>query len=358
LPAQTQPVQTQTVPSTPALQTEAMTQTQAQSQSQPQSQTQTNHTQTGQTQTSHSQTQTQTQTQQTQTAPTKEEEARAIEESEFDDRSEKIAELSVDQIDGFMRDKYFIYTEKLNFAADSDDSKFWWFYGAKIYNRKGKAAGYSKLASLYPTIVPKPPSNFTAVLTAGTLTLSWTAATEDLHGKPLPEGSVTYEIYRGTNADFAPQEALNPEPISATTYTDTSFQYGQAYYYFVRAGTSHLKKAHGSGPSNVLLFFPQDTFAPAAPEELNVVAAKEGMVLIWSPNPESDVAGYNIYRSTESGTGFVKINKDLVRETTYTDTTIQRRQKYFYVVTAVDSAPVPNESPHSNEISETSKPEK
>ena len=101
--------------------------------------------------------------------------------------------------------------------------------------------------------------------------------------------------------------------------------------------------------------YPQDTFSPAAPQELNVVAAREGMVLIWAPNLENDVAGYNIYRSTEPGKDYKKINSDLVRETTYTDADIRRRQVYYYVVTAVDSAPVPNESEHSNEVSETAK---
>ena len=76
------------------------------------------------------------------------------------------------------------------------------------------------------------------------------------------------------------------------------------------------------------------------------------MVLIWAPNPEEDIAGYNIYRSIQAGTGYTKINTDLVRETTYTDKDVQMQQRYYYVITAVDNAPVPNESAYSAETSE------
>ncbi|HSP07129.1 MAG TPA: fibronectin type III domain-containing protein, partial [Acidobacteriota bacterium] len=186
---------------------------------------------------------------------------------------------------------------------------------------------------------------------------NWTPVTQDVNGQPLAEGTVQYVIFRGSNANFAPDVALTSEPVTTTTYSDTSFQYGQPYYYFVRATNTSHRKAQQSPVSNVLLMYPQDTFAPQPPQELNVVSAREGMVLIWAPNEEEDVAGYNIFRSTEQGKDYVKINKQLVRETTYTDTDIQRRQKYYYVVTAVDNAPVPNESGYSSEISETAKPQ-
>jgi fibronectin type 3 domain-containing protein len=88
---------------------------------------------------------------------------------------------------------------------------------------------------------------------------------------------------------------------------------------------------------------------------LNVVSAREGMVLIWAPNSEEDVVGYNIYRSTTPGQDYTKINKELVRETTFTDKDIKQGQKYYYVITAVDSAPVPNESEKSAETSEVAR---
>jgi hypothetical protein len=168
----------------------------------------------------------------------------------------------------------------------------------------------------------------------------------------LDAQTVQYNIYRGTSADFAPLSPVNPGPLTTPTYEDTSAQFGQSYYYFARAQLVTNRKEQESAPSNAILVFPQDIYPPRPPEELNVVSAREGMVLIWAPNPERDVAGYNIYRSTESGKAYTKVNQDLVYETTFTDTAIEPEKTYYYVVTAVDNAPNPNESKYSNEVFE------
>jgi len=62
----------------------------------------------------------------------------------------------------------------------------------------------------------------------------------------------------------------------------------------------------------------------------------------------STVSGYNVYRSTVSGTGYTKLNSSLVSGLTYTDSSVQNRTTYFYVATAVDSGG--NESTYSNEM--------
>jgi hypothetical protein len=68
--------------------------------------------------------------------------------------------------------------------------------------------------------------------------------------------------------------------------------------------------------------------------------------LSWTATP-STVSGYNIYRSTVSGSQYVKINSSLVGSTNYSDSTVAGSTTYFYVTTAVDSSN--NESSYSNE---------
>jgi len=51
----------------------------------------------------------------------------------------------------------------------------------------------------------------------------------------------------------------------------------------------------------------------------------------------SSVSGYNVYRSTTSGSGYVKINSSLVSVLTYTDSNVTNGTTYYYVTTAVDS---------------------
>jgi fibronectin type 3 domain-containing protein len=66
--------------------------------------------------------------------------------------------------------------------------------------------------------------------------------------------------------------------------------------------------------------------------------------LTWDAS--TDAVGYNIYRSTTSGSGYTKINTSLDGTTAYTDNTVAAGQTYYYVTTAVDSSQ--NESGYSN----------
>jgi fibronectin type 3 domain-containing protein len=59
------------------------------------------------------------------------------------------------------------------------------------------------------------------------------------------------------------------------------------------------------------------------------------------------VTGYNVYRSTTSGSGYVKINSTLVSGLTLTDSNVTSGTTYYYVTTAVDSSG--NESAFSNQ---------
>ena len=69
--------------------------------------------------------------------------------------------------------------------------------------------------------------------------------------------------------------------------------------------------------------------------------------LSWADS-SSQVAGYNVYRGSKSGGPYSKLDSSLVTQTTYTDTTVQAGQTYYYVTTAVDSSG--NESAYSNEV--------
>jgi fibronectin type 3 domain-containing protein len=72
------------------------------------------------------------------------------------------------------------------------------------------------------------------------------------------------------------------------------------------------------------------------------------VALTWNAST-STVSGYNVYRSTVSGSSYTKINSSLVTTLSYTDSTVQNGTTYFYVTTAVDSSGF--ESADSNEVS-------
>lgn len=61
----------------------------------------------------------------------------------------------------------------------------------------------------------------------------------------------------------------------------------------------------------------------------------------------SPVVGYNVYRTTTSGSGYTLVNGSLVGQDSFSDATVQSGATYYYVTTAVDASG--NESGYSNE---------
>jgi len=73
--------------------------------------------------------------------------------------------------------------------------------------------------------------------------------------------------------------------------------------------------------------------------------------LTWQASDSRNVVGYHVGRSTIPGRGYVRLDSQLISETSYVDQTAESNHTYYYVVTAVDSAD--RESAPSNEASAT-----
>jgi hypothetical protein len=76
-------------------------------------------------------------------------------------------------------------------------------------------------------------------------------------------------------------------------------------------------------------------------------APQHSVALSWSAST-SAVAGYNVYRGSQSGGPYTKINSALEALTSYSDTTVQAGQTYYYATTAVDSSGI--ESTYSGQV--------
>jgi HYDIN/CFA65/VesB-like, Ig-like domain/Cep192 domain 4 len=75
--------------------------------------------------------------------------------------------------------------------------------------------------------------------------------------------------------------------------------------------------------------------------------APHSVALNWGAS-SSTVAGYNVYRSTVSGSSYAKVNGSPIGGVGYADSSVQSGQTYYYVATAVDSSGT--ESVYSNEV--------
>jgi Tol biopolymer transport system component len=91
-----------------------------------------------------------------------------------------------------------------------------------------------------------------------------------------------------------------------------------------------------------------DVTAPSAPQNLTATSSGSDIILTWSPNSETDLAGYNIYKNSVQG--WIKINPSLIHTNAYNDTNLPSGT-YNYRVTAWDAAG--NESQPSNEATAT-----
>ncbi|MEJ2007883.1 MAG: hypothetical protein P8Z30_06965 [Acidobacteriota bacterium] len=90
-----------------------------------------------------------------------------------------------------------------------------------------------------------------------------------------------------------------------------------------------------SEPSAAVGIKPRDVFPPAAPTGLAAVNAAGAVDLLWNANTESDLAGYNVYRSADGGP-FKRINKQMVPTPIFHDATVAPGHHYQYAITAVD----------------------
>ena len=81
-----------------------------------------------------------------------------------------------------------------------------------------------------------------------------------------------------------------------------------------------------------------DTTPPAAPTGLVAVGGDARVDLDWFDNAEADLAGYRVYRSTTSGSGYGQISAGLVTASQWADTSVSNGTTYYYVVAAVDTS--------------------
>jgi uncharacterized repeat protein (TIGR01451 family) len=110
-------------------------------------------------------------------------------------------------------------------------------------------------------------------------------------------------------------------------------------------------KVMGGSPSDYLV----DLVPPGSPESLQGWASPETVptyvYLAWlaASDPDSGVAGYNMYRSLTPGSGYIKESTDLIPDLSTSDATVILGTDYYYVMTAQDNAG--SEGIYSNQAS-------
>jgi hypothetical protein len=261
-------------------------------------------------------------------------------------------------VDRYVEQGRFRYTDSLRAEdfAQHPDSAACYFVRTDISERKPSELSNLSTVHIYPAAVPI--VDLKTELTHTAVVLTWTPPDETLAGA-APSIEV-YHIYRGvpdSSATGASTKLTSPlvkiADAPAPPFQDTQFEFGATYVYSVRSVAQYPNAAIESTDSNLAEVAPRDTFPPAAPQELVVLlvprqgATPAHLELSWAINPETDIAGYNVYRSEQEGTRGVRLTGEaaqkLLLTPAFSDMNVQPGHRYFYSVTAVDRAG--NESP-------------
>jgi len=230
-------------------------------------------------------------------------------------------------------------------------------YAVRYVNAAGQRASFSNFLLIEPAAsVSQPPSVAQPEVRENAVTIRWQAPEANVDNT-RPANLLGYNVYRSARSQTEPaQTPLNSRPVNATSFADQTFTFGEEYVYVVRA----VSLGTGGEPveslnSNPVSVTPLDKFPPAAPTGLTTAAAPAPLRIsvFFAANQERDVAGYDLYRSTDPNlpkVQWTKLNRNLLERTTYQDDAVKTGQRYYYYVTAVDKAG--NVSPPSEVQSE------
>jgi Fibronectin type III domain len=177
-----------------------------------------------------------------------------------------------------------------------------------------------------------PVTNLVAKASQNSLLLTWDKPAETLTGLP-PSHISGYRVYQSLTGKLDSYTLAGK--ADSNHFDDKTFRFGQRYFFRVSAVTTVGKATAESVLSAPVSVTPLDVFPPPVPTGLTAVNAASAVDLLWNASSGSDLAGYNIYRSSEGGP-FLRINKKLVLTPIFHDATVEPGHSYKYAVTAVD----------------------
>ncbi|HXF42718.1 MAG TPA: hypothetical protein VNK26_03190 [Pyrinomonadaceae bacterium] len=256
-----------------------------------------------------------------------------LSEEEFASRSNIIGSYSITDKD--FGGKQIQFVDKLQFAGQPARLR----YAVRLVNNSGQKAAFSNFFLIEPTAkLSLPPSEVKVSVSQDALSVAWQLPSGNIDGS-TPANIIGYNIYR-SESEKVPAKLLNTSPVTDSGYRDEFFEFEKTYFYFVRAVSLGADGSPmESAESEIVKVTPKDTFPPTAPTALTIAASTNSISIFFPANPETDVEGYLIYRTTDDTIPKEKwelMTQTPIKTTTYKDEKVQPGTRYFYFVRAVD----------------------
>ncbi len=271
-----------------------------------------------------------------------------LSEEEFASNSTLIASFPISENDFAKKNLTFVDT--LQFTDQAARLR----YAIRFVNDSGQKASFSNYFLIEPTSqVATSPTNLSAKVTEEAVTLRWAKPLVNVDNSQ-PANVLGYNVYRrGAANDFS---LLNTRIVNDIEFSDKTFKFSINYKYFVRTvSLGSTGEPIESLDSNTVEVLPKDIFAPTPPSAVTIAAAPNNLSIFFAVNPEQDIAGYNIYRSTLPNlpkTEWLLLTPKPISTNTFQDQRIESGKTYYYYLTAVDKTG--NVSLPSEVFSETS----
>lgn len=193
-------------------------------------------------------------------------------------------------------------------------------FQVRLQNAKGRFSAWSNQVVRRVVAPVGTPVAFMAKPVENGMALAWTGAGE------------TWLVFRDGEQVAA---------VSKPAYLDAAVEVGKSYRYQVQASVKAGTGVAVSERTAETTMAYADTFPPARPAGLNVIASTNANELSWERSTEADLKHYRVWRDGQ-------MLADAVDVPAYTDRTAESGKKYSYAVSAVDT--YGNESPKSQPV--------
>ncbi len=215
-------------------------------------------------------------------------------------------------------------------------------YAVQGVTKKGRPGQASARAELPIVPAPPPPTAVLATVTETMIAVTWTG--------PADAAAREYNVYARDG-----KGPLNAAPLAAPPFERPGVTWGTEECFVVRAVEKAGAAAIESEPSAPACVTPRDTFPPAAPKAVSIVAGPGTINLSWDANTEADLGGYLVLRGEAAGGPLAPLTPAPIAATNYEDKAVQAGVRYVYTIVAVDKATPANRSAPSPRVEETAR---